>query len=544
MISLLAVHGGDASSKPSLSDVSANEILVKIQNGEPVEYDHVIIKGDLSLNQLVSSAKYIGQTPPVILRRPGNVTVIKMPNLPENMSIVSIPIQITDSVIDGDVNFNDTIFKRAVNFRGSKFNGNTYFIRSQFDGSTYFDKAWFMEEVYFIGSRFNSDAYFLGARFKRSSYFFWSKFNYTTSFKDSQFSEECLFSVSQFNRGADFFESNFNEYTDFTRTQFNEGAYFADAKFNGIVEFEESQFIGANFQRCQFNSTSNFMGFQSREESTFRDAKFISTASFEGSNFNGFSDFSNSVFNEEASFNDARFNGRTYFECSRFKDDALFEGADFNCTLYLTRTKYDKLYIRWHNINDLAYDDAAYLSLMENFKKLGYLVDYDNCYFEYRKEHRGQNWSGNYHGMPPIEEWIRKRIDVVLELTYGYGKKPLYPLVWSIGTILLFGAFWGIIGQRRREIAMDEYSSMWNKVEKESYFKNRMWDKIRLILKPFIFSTTLFLSGTKLFVDIPETPEIPGLSQSLIKCIFTMERILGAFFSILLFLAIGGTIVR
>ncbi len=79
---------------------------------------------------------------------------------------------------------------------------------------------------------------------------------------------------------------------------------------------------------------------------------------------------------------------------------------------------------------------------MDNFKKLGYLEDYDNCYYEYRKEHRDQNWSGTYHAINPAEEWIRKRIDAGRELTYGYGKRPLYPLYWSMGTILLFGFIW------------------------------------------------------------------------------------------------------
>ena len=116
--------------------------------------------------------------------------------------------------------------------------------------------------------------------------------------------------------------------------------------------------------------------------------------------------------------------------------------------------------------------------------------------------------------------------------------KPLYPIGWSIGTIILFGAFWGITARRRCETIVDEYDS------NEHNQNNGLWDKIHSALKPFIFSTVLFLSGTKLFVDPPDVPDIPGLSKSLIKSIFTMERVLGAFFSILLFLAIGATIVR
>ena len=97
--------------------------------------------------------------------------------------------------------------------------------------------------------------------------------------------------------------------------------------------------------------------------------------------------------------------------------DRLVALKIFDGTLYLTRAKYDRLYIRWKNIKELGYDDAAYLALQENFKKLGYLEDYDGCYYEYRKAHRGQDWSGKYHAMmSPSEEWIRKHIlDVGLD---------------------------------------------------------------------------------------------------------------------------------
>jgi hypothetical protein len=170
------------------------------------------------------------------------------------------------------------------------------------------------------------------------------------------------------------------------------------------------------------------------------------------------------------------------------------------------------------------------MSILQNFKNLGYFEDYDNCYFQYRIEHRGQPWAG----IGSFEVSIRKFVDVFLEYFYGYGKKPLYPLGWSIGTILLFGVIWGIIGQRRR---VDEYCFVQDQI-------TTVWDRIHSILNPFLFSITIFLSGTKLFVDPPEIPVIPGLSKSMTRGIFTLERVLGAFFFILLFLAIGATVVR
>jgi hypothetical protein len=58
------------------------------------------------------------------------------------------------------------------------------------------------------------------------------------------------------------------------------------------------------------------------------------------------------------------------------------------------------------------------------------------------------------------------------------------------------------------------------------------------------FSVTVFLSGTKLLIDPPAMPRIEGRSRSMIKKAFILERVLGALFSILFFIAISGTIVR
>ena len=232
-----------------------------------------------------------------------------------------------------------------------------------------------------------------------------------------------------------------------SNSNFNGTVNFADSKFNGTANFRarsstamlasglevqrRCRLRGLEVQRrcrlrdSKFNGTANF-----------RDSKFNDTANFRSSTFNN-SDFSEAQFSKTVSFDDARFSNSTSFNSSRFKDDALFEGAVFDGTLYLTRAKYDRLYIRWKNIKELGYDDAAYLALQENFKKLGYLEDYDGCYYEYRKAHRDQDWGGKYHSMNWAEEGLRKYIfDFLLEIFYGYGKKPIWPLAWSALTIL------------------------------------------------------------------------------------------------------------
>jgi hypothetical protein len=186
----------------------------------------------------------------------------------------------------------------------------------------------------------------------------------------------------------------------------------------------------ANFQDADFNRTADFV-----------DAGFNGTAYFWDTEFN-ITDFIATQFNKEAHFENAQFNKRASFESSRFKEDALFENADFKSELSLTRARYDKLYIRWYNITRLAYDDAAYMSLMKNFKILGYYEDYDSCYFQYRKAHRGQPWPS----VSGWEQFIRKKIDYPMELFYGYGTKPFNAFFFSLGIVLVFALFWWALG--------------------------------------------------------------------------------------------------
>jgi hypothetical protein len=58
------------------------------------------------------------------------------------------------------------------------------------------------------------------------------------------------------------------------------------------------------------------------------------------------------------------------------------------------------------------------------------------------------------------------------------------------------------------------------------------------------YSATVFLSGTRFFIDPPALPKIEGRSRSWIKKAFILERVLGMLFSVLFFIAINGTIVR
>lgn len=550
MVLTLAVHGADNLSEDSLRVINASEILAKIHKGELVEYSNVIVKDDLDVSQL---------------RLQVNVTS---------------PIRINNSIFDGFVNFSYTSFDKPINlsssnftksayFGGATFNGVTTFWNSTFSGPADFGGAifnsnvdfwelvfnddtnfWasvFNGNVDFSGSAFNGTAYFEGATFNSGVDFLESVFNGPTYFRDSVFNGDTNFWYSVFNGPADFGESVFNTEADFSGSAFNGPAYFGKAVFNGDADFRNSVFNGVNFWKSVFNGFVIFWYSVFNGKAEFGESVFNSSVDFSGSVFNGPAKFWKDTFNKEVNFNDVVLKGNASFDNSQFKEDALFENTTFQRKLSLIKTRYyNKLFIRWHNISGgLVYDDAAYLSLLKNFKDLGYLEDYDSCYFAYRKEHRGQPW-------PAIGYWeakIRKVIDYPLELFYGYGTKPLDPLGWSALTVLLFGAIWRIGGLKEDKYEarlgiFEKYGSSKICVSKNRSLSRNWWRELRILAEVMIFSATVFLSGTRFFIEPPALPKMPRFNQSQINAAFTAERIFGAFFSILFFFAMGATIVR
>lgn len=392
---------------------------------------------------------------------------------------ISEPIRFDNTIFQNTVNFNYTRFNNSADFSYSKFNSPAYFMSSQFNGSADFRYSKFNRLACFSYSKFNSYADFIGSKFNSIAYFSYSKFNGSANFRSSQFNYTA-FEYSKFNSSADFSYSKFNSYTDFIRSEFSSYADFAGSKFNNFAYFESSK----------FNNSANFTA-------------------------------------------------------SHFSKDAYFLNSYIN-SLDLSATYYEKINIRWSSINSLVYDkdvgDTAYQLLIENFRKLGFLSDADNCYYQFRKE--------QCLNRDPLKDPFMFLLDLGGWIFYGYGKKPLYPLEWSAVSILVFGIFWYIAGMKGKRDWIDEYSLARDQVINEDSEKpgsrlgSNIWHKSKLALRPFFFSATIFLSGTRLFIEPPDPPELPELSVSLVKGMLVFERALGAFFSILLLLAISGTVVR
>jgi len=246
--------------------VQASEILVKIERAESMEYDNVIVEGDLDL-----SGKTLGT-----------------------------------------VHFNDTVFQESVNFSRTNFTGDAWFLRANFRGG----------DANFEWAEFSGNAYFRGAEFSSDVDFFWAQFSSVANFNEAQFngpfawflkanfSDSASFSGAQFNTIANFGQLSkgrvgpqFYGFVNFAGTQFNDETYFK-ANFSSYVYFKDVQFNSdVDFSGTEFIETADFCNAQFRGNSaTFREVNFREIAEFNESQFSGYALFEGASFNGTNTF--------------------------------------------------------------------------------------------------------------------------------------------------------------------------------------------------------------------------------------------------
>lgn len=216
--------------------VPAEEILGKIERGEPVEYEGVTIGQGLDLTRLNEDGKLI----------------------------VSSSIKIVNSHIQG-IKFENVVFKESIyfhnskfdlaSFQGTKFCKDAGFECTVFGGYGQFSHVHFMGDANFTNVQFigSADAWFFEATFKGDA-FFWSKDNGKTTF-----SGEARFKFAEFCNHVTFRQATFCEKADFQLARFSgEWTLFMGALFKCGADFRGARFGGdADFRWAQFNNNLN-----------------------------------------------------------------------------------------------------------------------------------------------------------------------------------------------------------------------------------------------------------------------------------------------
>jgi len=251
-----------------LKVVPATEVLAKIQRGDPANYDNVIIKGDLNLNQLKLPKGHVKRS----------AYELNILGLSEDAKIITSPIEIRNATIDGNVNFNDTAFYSPIDFSGSNFTNFAIFHGVQFSAhnNVFSDVAVFSGMANFNNARFDNGVDFTGA--SGPAYFMDTKFDKVTHFWGAQL-YDTWFSRAKF----------YSTYTDFRRVQFIGITSFSEAQFYDEPLFDEAQFEGDTYFRgTKFNGKAHFVGSQFRKNVDFTDANFGGDAVFNGAKFRGY----------------------------------------------------------------------------------------------------------------------------------------------------------------------------------------------------------------------------------------------------------------
>jgi hypothetical protein len=197
--------------------VQASEILEKIQKGEPVECDNVIIEGDLNLSELDLPTQHIERT------EAQKKWVFPNLVLPDEAKLVVSSIKITNTKIDGMLNFANIIIQQPFLLNGSQLSGNDSFEGTIFNGDVNFVGAMFSGNAYFEHARFNRDADFFGATFNSFAAFWYTTFNGRAGFGKAMFNGDTNFEGATFDKNAAFWGTTFSgDFLIFRNAKFND----------------------------------------------------------------------------------------------------------------------------------------------------------------------------------------------------------------------------------------------------------------------------------------------------------------------------------
>ena len=168
----------------SLLMIKAEEVHKRIEEGRPVEYENVIIYGDLDLHNL--------DLPLNKNKRKIVKSIIKI-----EYSVIKGNVFFDHSSFLGLVDFDGTVFSQAANFSDSHFQEDAGFSESQFQGEANFSRAHFTTEANFSRARF-SDADFGRGRFYRSFHLSNAKV-YTLRLSDAIFEDSSSIHLKDLN---------------------------------------------------------------------------------------------------------------------------------------------------------------------------------------------------------------------------------------------------------------------------------------------------------------------------------------------------------
>ena len=252
--------------------VDATQLLQALREGKGIDLSGVVVRGDLSLDELGT-----GPLPPG-LEGVQELQEREVRVIPGSMTIVN-------SVVRGAIRHRSAqgllVVKGPVTFSGTRF-----------EEPVDLSRGVFLQPVTLSGAVFLRESYFVQGRFLRDVFAEKTAFGPHTRFHRSVFQGPVTFQQSGFNGLAEFLEVVFEKDVNLSRTYFKLGTGFSGSRFQGLADFSE-----ALFEREAFFTFTLFGG-----DAYFRRATFRSVADFSDASFKGRDDFSKALFEKGPDF--------------------------------------------------------------------------------------------------------------------------------------------------------------------------------------------------------------------------------------------------
>ena len=505
-----------------LYTINADDILTNISEGSNIDYDNVVIIGDLDLGKIKLPVEHITQC------TNGHLCLdLIMPK-------VNSSIRITNSEIEGNVHLNNTIFIGQINFDGTKFKSGTDFWSSLFYGDASFRNTIFYSRAMFDDSEFKNDANFLGSRFYGDCDFIRTKFSEDTYFSGTEFGQKARFEGVIFSNDVYFKNSTFRNEADFKRALFMGYAYFWDTEFFNEAEFWHSEFMGyVEFMGSRFNKNSDFSFAQFLKYADFKDVEFKESVDYQSAIFNEDAYFSSSQVSKRANFNNALLGKKFSLneaEINIIQLLGITTGDDF--LLSLDGATFNRILIRWDTIKDhLDYDGAVYLALVKNFNAIEYFSDADNCYFQYKELSKERKSLG-----------ISKLIDILWGCACGYGVRPGNTIILSLTLIVLFSAiYWAGGGIYKINYSGKEIKTFKERIgELGRLIKSKSLKEWKISFRDSTFIDMLHFS-TLIFISMSTGEWLPSRPWGFVVII---ERLLGWLLLALFIVTLSHVLIR
>ena len=226
--------------------IAAQEIFQAINKKQLVQYDGVVVTGDLDFTELSNrktkkekggweEIKTVVEVPVVFRNCTFKGDVIAYKHLQDGKKARILNLDITNGGVTYSADFRENVvFENCTFENGSEFKYSTFSKVANFIGSK------FAEQANFKYANFHQDALWAAVKFNEYANFKYAEFDNKANFEDARFFDYADFKYVEFDDKVDFTKSRFRRHADFKYADFNDGANFNKTDFEGSADFKYS----------------------------------------------------------------------------------------------------------------------------------------------------------------------------------------------------------------------------------------------------------------------------------------------------------------